>query len=125
MAAPLIAGPAAEETLDSPSEALLLYSAAVCDALVAVSFAASVAFEAVLSNRALVRPMGSWAVRRKAARDTVKDIFKRYYALERVNEMSLGVEERGVVGQWIEDDRARNFKKTREVLEGVAYVSNH
>jgi hypothetical protein len=101
LAAPLIAGPAAELTLDRPSEALLLYSAADDEALEAVSFAASVAFEAVDSNLAVVRPMGSLVERRKTARDAAKDMIKEEYAPERLKEMILEIRE-GVVGvQWI------------------------
>ncbi len=101
MAAPLIAGPAAELTLDRPSEALLLYSAAVFDAFAAVSFAASVAFEAVDSNLAVVRPRGSFAERRNAARDTAKDMIREEYAPEILKEMLLEIQD-GVVGvQWI------------------------
>jgi len=76
LAAPLIAGPAAELTLDRPSEALLLYSEAVCDAFDAVSLAASVAFEAVDSNLALVRPIGSLADRRNTAREMANNIMR-------------------------------------------------
>lgn len=109
LAAPLIAGPAAEVTLDRPSEALLLYSAAFSVALEAVSFAASVAFEAVDSNLAVVRPMGSFAVRLKTARDTAKDMIREEYAPERDKEMILEIRE-GVVGvQWIGRNRARKL----------------
>jgi hypothetical protein len=76
LAAPLIAGPAAEATFDRPSEAFDLYSEAVCDALDAVSFAASVALLAVDSNRADVRPTGSFADRRKTARESAIDIVR-------------------------------------------------
>jgi hypothetical protein len=76
LAAPLRAGPAAEVTFERPSEALLLYSPAVCEALEAVSLAVSVAFEAVDSNLAVVRPMGSLVERRKTARDTAKDMVR-------------------------------------------------
>jgi hypothetical protein len=101
LAAPLIAGPAAEVTLDSPSEALLLYSAAFSEAFEAVSLAASVAFEAVDSNLAVVRPKGSWVVRRKTAREATKDMIREEYAPERHKEMILEIRE-GVVGvQWI------------------------
>lgn len=71
LAAPLIAGPAEEVTLDRPSDALLLYSEAVSEAFDAVSFAAPVALLAVDSNR---RPAGSFVERRRTARDTAKDI---------------------------------------------------
>lgn len=67
-AAPLIAGPADDVTLDRPSEAFDLYSPAVCEvfeaasftapeAFEAVSFAASVALAVVDSNRRAVRPV--------------------------------------------------------------------
>jgi hypothetical protein len=101
LAAPLIAGPAAELTLDRPSEALLLYSAAFCDAFEAESLAASVAFEAVDSNLAVVRPAGSFAERRKAARDTAKDMIRGEYAPEGLKEMILEVLEIVVGVQWI------------------------
>jgi hypothetical protein len=63
-------------TFDRPSEALLLYSPAVCEALEAVSLAVSVAFEAVDSNLAVVRPKGSLVERRKTARVTAKDMVR-------------------------------------------------
>jgi hypothetical protein len=101
LAAPLIAGPAAEVTLDRPSEALLLYSAADDEALEAVSFAASVAFEVVDSNLAVVRPIGSLVERRKTARDAAKDMIREEYAPKRLKETILEIRE-GVVGvQWI------------------------
>jgi len=104
LAAPLIAGPAAELTLDRPSEALLLYSAAVCDAFEAESFAASEAFEAVDSNLAVVCPIGSLVERRKAARDTAKDIIRGEYAPERLKEMILGNREIVVGVQWVGEE---------------------
>jgi cell pole-organizing protein PopZ len=56
LTAPLTAGPAVEVTRDSPSEAFDLYSEAVCEALEAVSFAASVALAVVDSNLRADRP---------------------------------------------------------------------
>lgn len=88
-AAPLIAGPAAELTLERPSEALLLKSDAVSDAFDAESFAASVALLAVDSKRAGVRPKGSFADRRKTARDTVIDMLRGECAPDKVEETIL------------------------------------
>jgi hypothetical protein len=73
LAAPLIAGPAEDDTLERPSEAFDLYSAAVCEALEAVSFAASAPFDVVDSNRRAVRP-GSLVDCRNTARETFNDI---------------------------------------------------
>jgi hypothetical protein len=122
LAAPLIAGPAAEVTFDRPSEALLLYSFAVCEAFEAVSFAASVAFEAVDSNLAVVRPMGSWVVRRRAARDAAKDMIREEYAPERLKEMVLEIPERVVGVQWIGRYRARKLSGFREKEEKMAVM---
>jgi hypothetical protein len=72
-AAPLMAGPAADETLDRPSEALDWILEAVCEALEVASFAASVAFVVVDSNRRAARP-GSFADCRRRARDIDNDI---------------------------------------------------
>ena len=120
LAAPLIAGPAAEETFDSPSEALLLYSLAVCEAFEAVSFAASVAFEAVDSNLAVVRPIGSWVVRRRAARDTANDMIREEYAPERLKEMILEILEGEVGVQWIGRGSARKLSGVRKKEEKMA-----
>ena len=100
-AAPLMAGPAAELTLDRPSEALLLYSVAACDAFEAVSFAASVAFEAVDSNLAGVRPKGSLAERRKTAREMAADMIRKIYAPVGLKEIILEVRELVVGSQWV------------------------
>lgn len=123
MAAPLIAGPAAEVTLDRPSEALLLYSVAFSEAFEAVSLAASVAFEAVDSNLAVVRPIGSWAVRRRT-RDAAKDIIKEEYAPERLKEMLLEVREGGVDVQWIgRESRQKIVRFSEERGKDDSYVS--
>lgn len=71
--APLRAGPAAEETFDRPSDALDWKFDAVCDALAAVSLAASAAFVVVDSNRRVARP-GSFVDCRRTARDTDNDM---------------------------------------------------
>jgi len=75
-AALLIAGPAAEETLERPPEAFDLNSLALCDAFDAVSFAASVTLLAVDSNLAAVRPTGSLADRLKTARESAVDMLR-------------------------------------------------
>lgn len=74
-AAPVIAGPAEEVTLERPSEAFDLYSAAVCDTFDAVSFAASLALAVVDSNRRDVRPV-NLADCRSTARDPKSDMMK-------------------------------------------------
>lgn len=68
-----MAGPAAEETLDRPSEAFDWKFAADCDVLEAASFAASVAFAVVDWNRWAGRP-ASLVDCRTTARDTDNDI---------------------------------------------------
>lgn len=81
-----MAGPAEEVTLDRPSEAFDLNSAALSvafdadsfaasDALEAVSFAASVALVVVDSNRRALLP-GNLAVCLHTARDTDNDMVK-------------------------------------------------
>lgn len=74
LAAPLIAGPAAEVTLDRPSEAFDRYSAAVSDAFDAVFFAASVALAVVDSQRLAVRAVNFVDVCRSIARDADNDM---------------------------------------------------
>ena len=83
---------------------MLLYSAAACDAFEAVSFAASEAFEAVDSNLAVVRPIGSLVERRNTARDTAKDIFRGEYAPERLKAVILEAREMVVGVQWIGEE---------------------
>lgn len=70
LAAPAIAGPAAEVTRDRPSVALVLYSAAVFLAPSAVCFAC---WEAVLSNRRAAT-LRSTLVRRISGRARAEDI---------------------------------------------------
>jgi hypothetical protein len=74
-AAPVIAGPADDVTLERPSEAFDLYFAAVWEAFEAVCFAASEALEVVDSNRRVVRPVHFDECRR-TARDADNDIME-------------------------------------------------
>lgn len=102
-------------TLDRPSDALLVYSAAVCEALEAVSLAASVAFEAVDSNLAVVRPMGSLVERRRTARDTAKDMIREEYERERLKERLLEILSAVVGVQWIgTKSREKNVRFSEE-----------
>ncbi len=71
-AAPLMAGPAVELTLLSPSLALLWNSFALSPAFEADSLADSAAFVAVLSN--LFPAPGSLAERRRTVREIANDI---------------------------------------------------
>ena len=68
MAAPLIAGPAAEVTFERPSEAFDWKLEAFPAAFEAASFAASEAFAVVDSSLRAVRP-GAFADCRRTARD--------------------------------------------------------
>ena len=70
-----MAGPAAEETRESPSEAFDLYSEAVCEAFEAVSFAASVALAVVDSNLRVDRP-ASLVDCRSTLREMANDIMR-------------------------------------------------
>lgn len=93
LAAPAIAGPADEATLESPSEAfdwkLAAASEALDDAFEAASFAASVALLEVDSNRrAVVRP-ASFVDCRKAARETDSDMMKLYALKNHKNDLSM------------------------------------
>ena len=66
--------------------------------------------------------MGSWVVRRKAARDTANDMVREEYAPERLKEMGLEIPE-GVVGvQWIGRDRARKLSGVRKKEEKMAFM---
>lgn len=68
-----MAGPAAEETLERPSEALDWMFEADCDALEAASLAASVAFAVVDWKRRVDRP-ASFVDCRTTARDIDNDM---------------------------------------------------
>lgn len=94
LAAPEMAGPAADETRDRPSEAFDWKLAAVCEALAAVSLAASLALELVDSNRRADLPV-SLADCRKTARDTGKDIMGRRRRQRRTRRREGWTEEDG------------------------------
>jgi hypothetical protein len=86
---------------------LLVKSDAFADAFDAVSLAASLALLAVDSNRAGVRPKGSFADRLKTARDTFIDIMRGEYVRDKVEEAILEVREQVVGLQWVMKEIAR------------------